>query len=276
MGHMPKQQYMYIRARMELTAELLDTLEAVEPTVAEWDRLAVQANRPYCAPAWLLAWWRHAAPAGARLAVIVVRDGDRIVGVAPFYAVRRGPVWEYALLGTEITSRIEPLAESDRIDEVAVAVAETLAERQPAARDHHPRGPARVLAVARVPALRLARQPPSVDARAPRDRRADRRAWPPTTSTSGSGGAARTSASRCAACVASSRRTARPSGSARRPRSCERDLRDFERLHHARWDLRGGSMSLVPGADKMLEEAGLALLDERPLPAGLDRARRPA
>jgi len=131
MGHMPKQQYMYIRARMELTAELLDTLEAVESTVAEWDRLAVQANRPYCAPAWLLAWWRHAAPAGARLAVIVVRDDDRIVGVAPFYAVRRGPVWEYALLGTEITSRIEPLAESDRIDEVAVAVAETLAGASP-------------------------------------------------------------------------------------------------------------------------------------------------
>src|SRR3712207_224613 len=128
---MPKLHEMYIRAPMELTAELLDTLEAVEPPVAEWDRLAVQANRPYCAPAWLLAWWRHAAPADARLAVIVVRDGDHIVGVAPFYRTRNGPLWEYALLGTEITSRIEPLAESERIGEVAVAVAEALAAARP-------------------------------------------------------------------------------------------------------------------------------------------------
>jgi CelD/BcsL family acetyltransferase involved in cellulose biosynthesis len=45
------------------------------------------------------------------------------------------------------------------------------------------------------------------------------------------------------------------------PEELRRDLREFERLHHARWDFRGGSMSLVPGADKMLEDAGLALLD---------------
>jgi CelD/BcsL family acetyltransferase involved in cellulose biosynthesis len=43
----------------------------------------------------------------------------------------------------------------------------------------------------------------------------------------------------------------------------ERDLADFARLHHARWDSRGGSISLRPGTDAMLREAGAELLGER-------------
>src|SRR4051812_22883931 len=117
---------------MTLTAEVLDTLEAVEPTVAEWDALAVSAQLPYSAPAWILAWWRNAAPAGSLLRVVAVRDGDSLVGVAPFYAYRWHRVcWAWALAGTDITSRIEPLAREGLEDEVGRAVAEALHGSQP-------------------------------------------------------------------------------------------------------------------------------------------------
>ena len=86
---------MYSRSRMTVSWEVLDSVEAVEPAVADWDRLAVAGGLPYCAPAFLLAWWRHAAPEGAQLRVVVVRDGDgHVAGIGPFYAVARarGPV----------------------------------------------------------------------------------------------------------------------------------------------------------------------------------------
>jgi CelD/BcsL family acetyltransferase involved in cellulose biosynthesis len=51
-----------------------------------WDALAVGAGLPYCAPGWMLAWFEHGlAPATAQLQVVVLEDGDRVVGVAPFF-----------------------------------------------------------------------------------------------------------------------------------------------------------------------------------------------
>jgi CelD/BcsL family acetyltransferase involved in cellulose biosynthesis len=44
------------------------------------------------------------------------------------------------------------------------------------------------------------------------------------------------------------------------PEEIDRDLPEFVRLHTARWDWRGGSMSMTPGADDMLREAGHALV----------------
>jgi hypothetical protein len=48
---------MYSRSRMTVSWEVLDSVEAVEPAAADWDRLAVERGLPYCAPAFLLAWW---------------------------------------------------------------------------------------------------------------------------------------------------------------------------------------------------------------------------
>jgi CelD/BcsL family acetyltransferase involved in cellulose biosynthesis len=44
------------------------------------------------------------------------------------------------------------------------------------------------------------------------------------------------------------------------PEEIERDLRDFQRLHTARWEWRGGSTALTPGTEDMLAEAGSKLL----------------
>ena len=66
------------------TAELLVDSEALEQLRPEWDRLAVECARPCSAPALLLAWWRHVAPAAAQPRVVAVHEGGRLVGLAPF------------------------------------------------------------------------------------------------------------------------------------------------------------------------------------------------
>jgi CelD/BcsL family acetyltransferase involved in cellulose biosynthesis len=99
--------------------------DQLRPHLAAWDRLAVLRRQPYSAPDWMLAWWRHAAPRTSRLAVVVVRDGDELIGVAPWHQHRlRTGLRVARLLGTG--HRVEPLAFPGREQEVAKAVAETL------------------------------------------------------------------------------------------------------------------------------------------------------
>src|SRR5687767_15985774 len=76
-------------------ADLLAKLSDVERYADAWDSLALAAGEPYCQSAWMLAWWREAAPAGARLRVAVAREDDRLVGIAPFYGQRRLGVGEW-------------------------------------------------------------------------------------------------------------------------------------------------------------------------------------
>src|SRR4051812_36115164 len=121
---------MYSRSRMTVSWEVLDSVEAVEPAVADWDRLAVEKGLPYCAPAFLLAWWKHVRPEGARLRVVVVRDGQgHVAGIGPFYAVRERGLPAWALLGGDLAAPVQPLTgeESDQaIAEAARAEAALL------------------------------------------------------------------------------------------------------------------------------------------------------
>ena len=68
-----------------LTSEMVTARNALEPLSAEWDALAVACDRPQMAPGFVLSWWRHVAPSDARPRLVAVRDGDLLVGVAPFY-----------------------------------------------------------------------------------------------------------------------------------------------------------------------------------------------
>ncbi len=125
---------MYSGTLMSVDCQVLDSVEAVEPIVAQWDELAVRFEKPYCAPAWLMAWWRHAAPPNARLRIVAARDGDRLVGVAPFYAVPWvGGLWTWSLMGTDTTSRIEPLATPEAQEAVATAIAAAIDRADPPA-----------------------------------------------------------------------------------------------------------------------------------------------
>ena len=108
------------------TAAVLDSPGAVDEVYAEWDRLAVAAKRPFCAPAWMLAWWEHMRPDGAELCIVAVESDDDLVGVLPLYSVGGS----LALLGEGICP-VEPVAAPGQEERVAAAAVEALADAEP-------------------------------------------------------------------------------------------------------------------------------------------------
>jgi CelD/BcsL family acetyltransferase involved in cellulose biosynthesis len=110
-----------------LEHELIVELDALERLYPEWDALALAGGQPQMAPAWVLAWWRHLAPADALPRAVAVRDRDELVGLAPFFieAGRRGRV-DYRLPSIRISARLQPLAVPGREWEVAAAIAAAL------------------------------------------------------------------------------------------------------------------------------------------------------
>jgi len=118
---------------MRLQGTLIVRLADLSRYRAEWDDLAVSSNRPYCSPAWMLAWWRCVAEEGARLRAVVVTDeAGTLAGLAPFWlGARRSVLSRYRLLGAGVAAPIEPLARPGAEREVARVVASTLACARP-------------------------------------------------------------------------------------------------------------------------------------------------
>jgi CelD/BcsL family acetyltransferase involved in cellulose biosynthesis len=116
-----------------IATELSTDLTELSPLHAEWDALATANALPLMAPGWLLAWWRHLAPADAEPRTVVVRDGDELIGIAPFYVQRERRLArvDYRLPGVELGTRLAPLAAPGRTWEVARAVARALTESDP-------------------------------------------------------------------------------------------------------------------------------------------------
>jgi CelD/BcsL family acetyltransferase involved in cellulose biosynthesis len=113
-----------------IQADILTELAELEPVRADWDRLAVDNGLPTMSPAWGLAWWRRFAPERAALRVVVVRDCDEVVGIAPFFVRTEGAAL-CDLLG-EDTGRHAPLALPGREWPVAEAAARALTATEPA------------------------------------------------------------------------------------------------------------------------------------------------
>ncbi|HEX4838532.1 MAG TPA: GNAT family N-acetyltransferase [Solirubrobacteraceae bacterium] len=114
------------------SAELVDDLGALERHREPWDRLAVELAQPYCAPAWMLASWRHAVSGTAVLRSVAVWDGGELVGLAPYFAqIGRAGLAEYRIMGAGGAHRIAPLALPGREQEVAGAIAQTIAAATP-------------------------------------------------------------------------------------------------------------------------------------------------
>lgn len=104
---------------------------ALIPYLAAWDALAVTCQRPFCAPGWMLAWWRAASNGKAALRVAVVMDGERVIGIGPFFSqVSRG-LNELRVLSAGFAHRIGPLARPEDEERVARALAGALAETSP-------------------------------------------------------------------------------------------------------------------------------------------------
>jgi CelD/BcsL family acetyltransferase involved in cellulose biosynthesis len=113
-------------------ALVVDRAADLEPFVHEWDDLAVASGQPAMAPSWQLAWWRHLAPTGAQARVVVVTEGGRLIGIAPYYsqAPSRGRV-DYKPFVAGFTHRLSPLAVAGREREVAGVIAKELAASRP-------------------------------------------------------------------------------------------------------------------------------------------------
>ena len=116
------------------TAELVEDAAALAPWSAAWDRLARARRRPFCAPAWMLAWWRHGARPDCRLRTVVVHQGRELLGVAPFFVERayRG-LARYRILAAPWCHGAEPVAVPGREREVGALFARRLAGADPRA-----------------------------------------------------------------------------------------------------------------------------------------------
>jgi CelD/BcsL family acetyltransferase involved in cellulose biosynthesis len=238
--------------------ELLADLDSLEDLREEWEELADAAARPFASPAWSLSWWRHAAPRGARLRVAVARDAGRLVAVAPFFAAKGvGGVATLMPLASGTSQRGEPVGLPGREREAAPVLAAALAQtgarivrfegvaessQWPAALAHAWPGRRRPrlyrdLAVP-APFVSLAGR--------------DLDSWLRSRS-SNFRSAIRRHAKRGDEMGASIRRATDPVEARRR-------MRDFARLHRARWASRGGSGVLDRRVEAMLIEAVEGLL----------------
>jgi CelD/BcsL family acetyltransferase involved in cellulose biosynthesis len=111
-----------------MRAVVATSLDELVEHVPAWDELAVHRGLPYCAPAWMLAWWRALAPPGSELRVVLVFDDERLTAVLPFH--RAGPparlrVWRHLCAG--FCTQIGPVAVPGRERESAAAAARALA-----------------------------------------------------------------------------------------------------------------------------------------------------
>jgi CelD/BcsL family acetyltransferase involved in cellulose biosynthesis len=241
-------------------AEIIDDLPTLAHLAPAWDALAIARARPYCSPAWMLSWWRHAAPTAAALRTIVTLDGDELIGVAPFFvtSARRGPA-RYRLLASGASMRTEPLAATGREAEVAAALVRGLKLARPApdavALEGTSRAPswARLLLDAwpdhRPPWLNLEMEMPapvlSLEGRSYEE-------W----------FASKTANFRQQ--MRRGRRRLERRGAVFRMARTEEELRagltSFASLHYKRWASRGGSVGLDSRVEEMLRDAGARLL----------------
>jgi CelD/BcsL family acetyltransferase involved in cellulose biosynthesis len=244
---------------MALRCEIATTGEQLEQLVPAWDALADATGAPATLGSWHAAWWRTLAPPGAALRVVAVRDGRRLVGIAPFLAVRaRGGQPQLRLLGTPATHRVGTLALPAHAGAVEAHAAAALSALRPSpgyvafdGSDAAEQGPERLragwpgrrepwlLTQKRAPAPVMELSDADFDAWLMRKSKNFRKQ------------------------VRRFRRKLDEAGGvvrmARTTEELDRDVDAFVRLHLARWEDRGGS-SVDPRIGDLLRDAGRALL----------------
>lgn len=241
---------------VEIVEDAAD-LEAIRPG---WDALAVAAGRPYCAPAWMLAWWQHRRSGDARLRAVVLRDAAGLLAVAPFFAqVGRLGLTEYRLLGAGFSHRIGVVCRAGEEQRAAVALGSALRTVDPRpssvvwegvdARDAWPERTASAMRAPLGTAVRTDLRLGAPTLRLP-DGTFD--AWFGATTKKFRQGMRR-----------DRRALERAGGHVRRslhPHELDRDIATLARLHAARWAHRGGADVLDRRGCAVLAAAGAELL----------------
>ncbi len=114
-----------------MLARVVTDVDSLEEFAPGWDALAVTCRRPRSAPAFTLAWYRYALPPSAQIRVVVVTDGDEVVGTAPFYVVRTGFGFYQYNMAVPVLFGVEPLFAPGREEEIASAIGLALAQAEP-------------------------------------------------------------------------------------------------------------------------------------------------
>jgi CelD/BcsL family acetyltransferase involved in cellulose biosynthesis len=239
-----------------VAVEVIDDVAKLVPYLKEWDELAVAVGEPFCAPAWMLAWWSSAAPAGAALRVAVAADDNAVVGLAPLYAEHASGIDRYRFIGSDASLRTQLLARSDREAEAGSALAEALASLDP---------PMDLLVWDGVPAAspwrdQLAESWPGGRARFIRE---IARAAPQVTLTGSYDDWFASKSKNFREQMRRRRRNIEKLGATFRmsdAATLDQDLRSFGELHLARWSTRGGSGVLTPAVEEMLPRVAGDLL----------------
>jgi CelD/BcsL family acetyltransferase involved in cellulose biosynthesis len=221
-------------------ARLITDERELEPYLPAWDALAAASGRPMAAPGWLLPWWRHAAPPEALLRTIVLENDSELVGLAPFFA-QPGKLGrhDYRLLGVPVSQRVTPLASPGHEREFVDALAAALSRARPSPS---------LIAFEGVEVENdwpdmLARQYPGP--LTPHLARRRVQACPMVTLRQGDFEAwLKDRSSNFRQQLRRARRQLAEAGGKTRladAGSLDRDVASFLRLHHARWEWRGGS-----------------------------------
>lgn len=94
-----------------------------------WEQLFDDDPRatPFSSPAWSEAWLAHWSP-GVDLRLMAVRDGGKLVGLAPMVLRRRGPLRVLRTMGEDPSDYWDVLAVQEKGQDVADAVASALRE----------------------------------------------------------------------------------------------------------------------------------------------------
>jgi CelD/BcsL family acetyltransferase involved in cellulose biosynthesis len=117
---------------MALTTKVIEDEAGIEEVRAAWDALAVAARRPYCAPGWMLAWWRHCRPRSAALRVLAAFDGDELIGIAPLFAADGDRAHcAYEFLTGALSPPVGPLAAAAREGDAIEALASAAVDLTP-------------------------------------------------------------------------------------------------------------------------------------------------
>ncbi len=97
-----------VRQAWSVTTETIRSLDAARALVPEWEELAEQCGAgPFARPTYSLSWWEHLGE--GRLLLVVVRDGGRLVALAPLHERRMGPIWLARWLGHGLGTIAEAL-----------------------------------------------------------------------------------------------------------------------------------------------------------------------
>ncbi|HSC17346.1 MAG TPA: GNAT family N-acetyltransferase [Rhizomicrobium sp.] len=113
---------------MTRAIEIADSLDAATALLPEWRALwlASKAATPFQSPHWLLAWWEAFAPGDLRM--IAVRQGGRLVGLAPLYREegQYGP--RLLPLGISLSDYVDVLVDDADMEAAGAAIASAFAD----------------------------------------------------------------------------------------------------------------------------------------------------